>query len=364
MFIRKVKFEDYLNIKKLTKKYNLSIFKKKDWINIWKNNPYLKKEKKSFTRGWVLENKKKIVGHIGNIPTQYSYNLKNYNGSIISCWVVEPKHRLHSVRLVQEFVSQENNDFFIATTSNKKTAKTLSAFGWNRMPNNDYNNKLYIVLRSENVVRSYVKKNFFFSNIIINKLLYYIVSVVFKKKINYWKNFKISKEVKIYKNFNSDFDNLWKKLKNKKKKTFLFNRSSEWLNWHLGSKLKNKGAFILVNKKDKAIEGYAVCIIKKVKNLGLKKAVLTDLVSLEDNTRSYMDLILQSIEHSIKLKCDLLEIVGFKENKRKIIKNIKPFEKKSKFSPFFFKSNNLNLNKALLKKEIWDPSEIDGDSIY
>ena len=218
MFIRKVKFEDYLNIKKLTKKYNLSIFKKKDWINIWKNNPYLKKEKKSFTRGWVLENKKKIVGHIGNIPTQYSYNLKNYNGSIISCWVVEPKHRLHSVRLVQEFVSQENNDFFIATTSNKKTAKTLSAFGWNRMPNNDYNNKLYIVLRSENVVRSYVKKNFFFSNIIINKLLYYIVSVVFKKKINYWKNFKISKEVKIYKNFNSDFDNLWKKLKNKKKK--------------------------------------------------------------------------------------------------------------------------------------------------
>ena len=77
-----------------------------------------------------------------------------------------------------------------------------------------------------------------------------------------------------------------------------------------------------------------------------------------------MDLILHSIEHSIKLKCDLLEIVGFKENKRKTIKIIKPFEKKSKFSPFLFKSNNLNLNKALLKKETWDPSEIDGDSIY
>ena len=89
-----------------------------------------------------------------------------------------------------------------------------------------------------------------------------------------------------------------------------------------------------------------------------------DLVSLEDNTQSYLDLILFSIKEGIKLKCDLFEIVGFNDKKRRILKIIKPFEIKSKFSPFFFKTNNLNLNKVLLKKKVWDPSEIDGDSIY
>ena len=364
MFIRKVKLEDYLSIKNLAKKFKLNVYKKKDWINIWKNNPYLKKDKKKFTTGWVLVNKKRIVGHIGNIPTQYSHNLKSYNGSVISCWVVEPKHRLHAVRLVKEFVSQENKDFFIATSSNEKTAKTLSIFGWKSMPAKDYDKKLYIILNTENVVRGYIKKNFFYSNLVINKILYYFVRIFFKNKTSYWKNFKIKKKIEICHKFNSDFDNLWKKLKTNKKKIFLFKRNSEWLNWHIGNKVKNKEAFIVVKKSDNIITGYAICVFKKIKGLGIKKAVLIDLVSLVDNTQSYLDLILYSIKQSENHKCDLFEIVGFNENKRKIIKIIKPFEKKSKFSPFLFKSNNLNLNNILLKKEIWDPSEIDGDSIY
>ena len=363
MFIREVKFTDYLSVKKLVLKSNLTIYKKQDWINIWKKNPFFKKNKTNFVTGWVLEKNKRIVGHIGSIPTRYNYNLKSYNGSIISCWVVEPKYRLHSIRLVKEFISQKNRDFFIATSSNEKTVKTLKIFGWEKMPAVNYSNKLYIILKTENVVRSYIKK-ILFSNLVINKLSYYLVNIFLKKKINYWKNFKMKNKIVIYKEVNSDFNEMWEKLKIAQKNNFLFNRSREWLNWHLDNKLKKKKAFIAVKKTNNKITAYAICVIKKVKKLNLKKIVLVDLVSLEDNTQSYLDLILFSIKEGIKLKCDLFEIVGFNDKKRRILKIIKPFEIKSKFSPFFFKTNNLNLNKVLLKKKVWDPSEIDGDSIY
>ena len=62
--------------------------------------------------GWVLENNNKIVGHLGNIPTEYIYNQKKYIGSVISCWVVEPEYRLHSIRLIKEYHAQSGVDFF------------------------------------------------------------------------------------------------------------------------------------------------------------------------------------------------------------------------------------------------------------
>ena len=77
MIIREARFEDYEEIKDLANKFNISVYSKNNWENIWKNNPYLKNENKNWTIGWVLENNNKIVGHLGNIPTQYFINQKN-----------------------------------------------------------------------------------------------------------------------------------------------------------------------------------------------------------------------------------------------------------------------------------------------
>ena len=68
----------------------------------------------------------------------FVYNLKNYYGSIMSCWVVELEHRLHSKKLIKEYHSQTNVDFYLVTTSNLATVKALSAYGWEKMPNKKY----------------------------------------------------------------------------------------------------------------------------------------------------------------------------------------------------------------------------------
>ena len=364
MIIREVKFEDYSQIKNLANRFNINVYEQNEWEIIWKNNPYLKDNKIEWPLGWVIEVENKIVGHIGNIPTQYFYNSQSYNGSIISCWVVEPKYRLYSIKLIQKYLSQSTKDFHIATTSNLKTARTLSAFGWKEMPNKDYNKKLYIVLNTKAVLFAFIKKSNFYSNNFINNLINFGINIFLSKKINYWKKFKKENNFEIHNQFDNQFDEMWEKLKIYKKNTFHFNRSSKWLNWHLNSKIKNKNSFILTKKEEGKIIAYAICVFKYVKDLSIKKAVLVDLVSIKDYEKTYFDLVLFSINNSFKSGCDIFEIVGFSEEKRKIMKKIRPFEKKNTFSPFYFITKNQNLNKILLKRENWDPSELDGDSIY
>ena len=151
MIIRKVKFEDYSEIKNLANKFNINVYSKSNWEDIWKDNPCLKNKNINWPIGWVLINDDKIVGHLGNIPTQYFLNQKKYNGSIISCWVVEPEYRLHSIRLIKEYHSQSNIDFCLATTSNTKTVKALQVFGWRKMPYKEYDNKLNVILNFKSV---------------------------------------------------------------------------------------------------------------------------------------------------------------------------------------------------------------------
>tara|TARA_B100000989_G_scaffold298875_2_gene290646 strand:- start:1274 stop:2365 length:1092 start_codon:yes stop_codon:yes gene_type:complete len=363
MIIREAKFKDYEKIKILTEKFNLTIFKKKEWEDIWLKNPYLKKTNSYWPIGWVIEDEDKIVGHISNIPTEYYYENKNYIGSIISCWVVEQKYRVHSIRLIKKFHDQEKRDFFIATTSNIKTVNTLRAFGWKKMPEKNFNSKLNIILNLKKILSASIKKKFNIkSNLILP--LSYLLNFFMSYKLNRWKTLKLEKNFEILNNFNSDFDIFWKKLRIKKKEKFLFNRSSSWLDWHLNSKIKLKDLSIIVQKIDNIIIGYAITIYKNDKNLNIKKSVLIDLNVINDDNKIYKNMILAAIEKSLKDKCDLFQIVGFNQFKRNFMKEFKFFETKNKFSPFYFFTKNNELETNLEKRESWDPSEIDGDSVF
>ena len=364
MLIREVNFEDYLKIKDLTDRNNIRIYDKSDWEKVWKENPYLKKNNTKWCLGWVIEdNEKNIVGHIGNLPTQYYYNSIPYNGSVLSCWVVDKKYRYHSLKLVQKYMSQKNIDFYIGTTANFKTATALTTFGWSEMPERKYTEKLYIILNSQKVINSYFKKKEINVNTLITNIIFYLFYIIFYRKINYWKKIELKKNIFTYNKFNNKFDNFWDKLKKVNKNTFMFNRSSEWINWHLNHQFNNDKALIITEEINNEIIGYSICLFKNIDKINLKKAILIDFVSLDDNCETYLNLLLQSIKESKKRECHLFEIVGFNNKKREIINSIKPFLKKSSFSPFYFKSNNSKLNKILSNENSWDPSELDGDSI-
>lgn len=365
MIVREAKFKDYNLIKNLAKKYNLNLFKKKDWENIWKKNPLIKKKKIITPIGFVLEDKKKIVGHIGNIPTQYYLNSKNYIGSILNCWVVEPEYRLNSLNLVKKYIEvNKKTDFFLASSSRLITAKILSVLGWKKIPNNDYPKKMLIILSIKKLVNGIFKKYNLHTNKVIIKILTFFFNLFFYKRSNYWKKFKTKNQYYYYNKFNSEFDIFWNKIRQKNKHLFLLNRNKNWLNWHFNEKIKNKNIVIVVHKENKTITGYAICVIKFSSKTNIKKAILVDMMSFYKNSKNNLNLITEVIFHCKKIGCDLFEVVGFNKKKRRIIEKLRPFFYVSKFNPFYYNTANSVLNSSLRKNSSWDPSEIDGDSIF
>ena len=363
MVIREVDYKDYHQIKKLVEKHKLKIYDQFSWEMIWKNNPFLKKNNIKWTPGWVIEESNSIVGHLGNIPVEYYYNLKPYLGSVISCWVVDEKYRFLSIKLLQKYNSEKNTDFSIGTTSNIKTAKALSVFGWKKNPMKDYNEKLYCILNLRSSIRAYlIKKNIKLNNFLIT-LISKIFGVIFFPKINYWKTFKTKKEFAVYEKFDDKFDIFWEKIKDHNKNTFMFNRNKDWINWHLNSQLKNNEAFILAEEENGKIKGYCICLSKHNKKTDLKKFILIDLIALDNNSKTLFNLLLKSINLAKEKNFHLFEIVGFNKEKRAIIKKIKPFSRKVSFCPFYFYSNKIELNKILENENSWDSTILDGDSI-
>ena len=76
MILRKVSKKDYNKVRKLFKRNQLKMIKFNRWNDLWSRNPALLNKKK-WIRGWVIEENKVIVGHIGNFPMYYFLNGKN-----------------------------------------------------------------------------------------------------------------------------------------------------------------------------------------------------------------------------------------------------------------------------------------------
>ena len=171
------------------------------------------------------------------------------------------------------------------------------------------------------------------------------------------------KEFVIYDKFNEKFDNFWNKTKEFNKSIFMLNRNKEWINWHLNHQFKNNEAWILAEEENDEIVGYCICLYKYDDAIDLKKVILIDYVSLNNNDETLLNLLIHAVKIAKKKNSHLFEIIGFNDEKRKVIKKIKPFLRRVSFCPFYFYSNKLELEGILQKKNSWDSSILDGDSI-
>ena len=361
MNLREVKLSDYNNICKVVYNNNLDIYDFKSWQDIWLLNPYYKKIKNEWTKGWVLEHKKKIVGYFGSFPMLYDFLGKEYIVAVATCWVVENKFRNYSMLLIEAYFKQKNVDVFLSSTANETGSHVFKAFQGNNINFKEYNENLLFIFNHFKLIKNFkiVKKlkfiffvlkpiiNFF--SFIIN--FYYFITV---KNIN--------NNIVIYESFNDEFDYFWNKLK-KNKNTFNFKRNKEWLNWHFNYYIKNNKIYIITEKNNNKITSYCILIEKNNDKLQLKKLCLVDLISLNDNNNNYKKLIKFSIKLAKQKKYDYLEIVGFNSNKRKIIKKFFPFYRKFKHSRYCYYTSNDFLLKSLKNSKNLDFSMIDGDAI-
>ena len=167
MILRTVSKKDYNKVRKLFKRNELKMINFNRWNNLWSKNPALLNKKK-WTRGWVIEEDKVIVGHIGNFPMNYFLNGKNYICSILNGWVVDKKFRSASMILIKKYFAQLNIDFFLGTSFGLKTSKIMEALNVKKVPVKDLDSSLIIILKSSSIMKFFLgEKTFLFKNFII-----------------------------------------------------------------------------------------------------------------------------------------------------------------------------------------------------
>lgn len=353
--IRSAKSSDYYKIKKLQLKNNLKTIDYQTWNRIWIENPLKKK------RGWIIENKKEIVGYLGNIIREYKINNKKIITACSHSFVVKKKYRYLSVILLRKFFSQKNILLFLNTSSNKEAAKIWIKFKAKKILLKTSNIINFIPLDLKEIVKAYFKKKNININIFYLCLINFILKLIFFKKINLVKKIKFYKDIKLISNINYKFDIFFKNY-NKNLNKLISNNNSKWLSWIYNNKIKKKRGWIYVAYKNNKIIGYACCVEKNNKFSGIKRILLTKLFSLNNNKNILKKLISNCVIKSQKEKYHVIESIGFDKKRNNVIENLGGFKRNYINYPFYYKTNNYKLNKFLNKSSSWDVGFDDGDN--
>ncbi len=363
MKLRQVSTKDYKEIKKLFKRNNNKMITFKRWTNLWKKNPSLKNNKIKWIKGWKIEKNKKIVGHIGSFPMQYFLNNKRFLCSVLQGWIVDKQFRNQSILLLKKYFSQPNVDFFLGTALNEKASKIMKMIKVKEVPVKSLNYSLVIALNLPNIINYFLRNKSFPLKKFFSNFFSLVLLLFFKKKINYWKNKFSIKNIVQCKEIDEQFNLLWIRIKNSQKNKLLLQRDKNWLKWHLDYFIKSKRAWIYLSIKNGKINGYTICIEKNNLKTRIKSALLIDLITFHESSKTSKDLIGANIAEAQRRSCDIFEFRGFNSKKISYMKFFNPFKKKLPNNPFCYISNNKKLNKLLSQSKYWCPSYLDGDAI-
>ena len=214
-------------------------------INWWKENPAFEKE---CIRGWVLlDNQKKIVGFIGDIPFRFILEGREKLVCNGTTWMVEKKYRSQSLLLYKKLLDYSNLTILFNTTPTKNVEEILGSLKFVKYKLNK--RSLIITTFSNNSTR------------IVNRLISSI-SFFLDFFLKYYFRIKLTKgtsdlyaKILTYDMIDSEFDVLWNKTKNKYLNTLV--RNSKTIKWFLKNEFNGKKILIACYDENK-IRGFAI----------------------------------------------------------------------------------------------------------
>ncbi len=362
--LREARMEDCEKVRSLQERFGLEADSWTDWKRLWQDNPI---QEKQIPIGWVLEDKTKIVGFFGNVPV--SYFLGEQNLKVVSSrgWVVDPKYRSHTLKLLFASMNQKNIDIIINSSSNETAFKIFNSFQCRPIPLNTYGKILFWILNEEAFFSAALKKK----NIspLANPLarlfgnLFKVIQTLNKITMNKsLKKISPDFEIKVLqpREVGKEFDDFWS-YKILEKKRFLADRRAPYLNWHFsGEKMDIK---IIACYKQSRLEGYIALFKRTSKKLDYIRYQIIDLIALDDNLQIIQVLLARAYQVSREDKVDALEITGFTTHIQRLAKKLGALSRKSFQTPFTYKLINKELSKEeFSKEELWYPCLYDGDS--
>ncbi|MBT9485463.1 hypothetical protein [Sediminibacterium sp.] len=363
--IREAVLEDARKVAALQYKFGISPDTEDDWKRLWVDNPA---KHSDIPIGWVLEEKGEVVGFLGNVSRRYELGGVKIKAVAARGWVVEPAFRNVTVLLLSKYLNQRNVDLQLNSSSNNKAYHVFEKMGSRTVPLDVYSRLLFWVTHRRNFMTSIVC--YFQLPMAIGKLVAEfggLLSVLPVTFMDYYMNKKMVLmtnrfELKIIQPnlIGTDFDLLWES-KRKERTCLLGDRSSVMLKWHF-SKEEFKTRIICCYEQGN-LQGYLAVAKMKNGKTDFLRHVIIDLIVLNNSKPVIEFLIAAAYQFSRSEKVVALELLGFTEEVREVVKDMKAFGRKSFPTPFTYKLVNKKLPVDLFaEKSTWYPSLFDGDS--
>ncbi len=352
MFIKKLNFNNYKEIRRLILRNGSKIPKYRFWKKLWNEN-----EKKV---GEGIFNDKNLVGYHSFFKKKIRFKKKIYNILVSSNWNVDKKYRNSSIVLLNRFF-RENCDFYITTTANKVVANIWKSYGAIEINSLGCKRVVFKILNIKKFVKAFfIKKKFK-----LPILFVYIASLFLKIYLFIFKNNKINKTLNYHTtSFNLNKINYFNKhFENISNSPHEVRNDTNFINY-LKAISYNKKIYMIIFKEKNLMIGYAILISEKLSNTNIKRMYLGQ-IRLLNKKYKYINEIFDYLSIYSKNKdCALIEFRNLNKDILKKLKLNNFFIRFLENNPYLIKFNNKNKNyiKKFFKNN-FNTSYLDGDCL-
>jgi hypothetical protein len=108
--------------------------------------------------------------------------------------------------------------------------------------------------------------------------------------------------------------------------------------------------------------GYIVVRSDPVPTVGIRRSMVADLIAKNDDPATLNALCAAAYQHGKHMGSHVLEILGFPPGVRAVCSRSNPYLRKYPSCPFYYKTADPSLHKALAEPSLWYASPFDGDT--
>jgi len=363
--LRQAQFSDFAAVANLKNRWSMDADSAENWDRLWRRNPALA-DRPSAPIGWVLESQSQIVGYIGNIVLRSHYRGRTLFIAASHGLVVEPAYRAMGVTLISAFYRQKSIDLYVVTTAIPPVGKMARAFKSDAIPQTDYDNVLFWILRPAPFARSLLKKIGVKSWLTpvagpAAALAVTIDRALERRRPRASASDLVVSEIGVSE-IGCDFQQLWLDKLNENP-GIIADRDVATLQWHYSVPGDRGATRVLCCRKNAKLLGYAVIRHEPAdESNGLRKSIVVDMLVAADNAAVIEALMVACYRSAHSAQSHILELMGFPRAIREVCQRWRPYVRKYPACPYFYKAADAELHKALADPDAWYATPYDGDT--
>lgn len=361
---RQATLSDFERINALERRYNLGFRSYEEWSHLWANNPVCRKAT-DLPIGWVLENEQRqIVGSIGSVPFAFELDGREFIAGTSSAWVTEDRYRAYAPLLLERFLSQPGVGLHLGISPNGE-AQPAVALHSERVPVGAWDRAAFWITNHWGFVGSALAKK----RVPVRRLLRYpawaaliLRDAMKRDPLRTALRTRRDHEVTTVTAFDDRFDDFWEALRAKNPHRLLFTRSREVLEWHFKYPLARRVAWISTVRDSGRLAAYAVFCRKDVEKIGLRRVRLIDYQSVDGDTSLLLPMLADTLDRCRRDGTAVVESIGWRLERGDFMDVLAPYSRTLPSWQYFYTATDPALVNRLKTREVWSPSQYDGDA--